>query len=164
MRVEKKVAPLLFGLISAALLSSSACTGSQRSAHQLEDTGEPALHAVHGKRLRTLMRRLDGLMFERQRTQVQIDRDRRAYLKATVEISQELLRTIPDIVSSAEDLTAEDEAAYTALAAKLEAQVKTMAALAADGRAEVLPHQYDAIVITCNACHSSFRELAGETQ
>lgn len=155
---------VLIGVISAAVLVGPACagSGSARHAHHLEDTGKPALHAVHGKRLRTMMRRLDALMFERQRTQVQIARDRREYVTATLEVSKELLESIPYIVSSAEDLTAEDEATFAALADKLEAQVRTMAALATDGKAELLPKQYEAIVTTCNACHSSFRELAGD--
>lgn len=149
--------------VSVAVSSGiPACVGSTEYHPELDDTGKPALHAVHGQRLRMLMRRLDALMFERQRTHVQIARDRRTYLEQTISASEELLETIPYLVTSAEDLTEEDEAIYTALVDKLEAQVRALARLAAEGKAEVASRQYDAIVTTCNACHSTFRELAGE--
>jgi cytochrome c556 len=159
--------PSLRASLAAGLLSLAAgvaCAGQPPAVPYLEDTGRPAVHAVHGQRLQTIMRRLEALMFERQRTAVDIARERRTHLRETQAVAEELLASIPYIVPSAEDLSDEDRHVFEGLVTKLEAQVRGLAVLAGEGKADVIPRQFDAITTTCNACHTSFRELAGDVQ
>lgn len=148
--------------VTTIIIGVTACAWSQDDRYRvrLENTGEPARHAVHGKRLRTLMHDLEALMFERQRTQIEIDEDRRRYLARTVEVSNGLLESATHIAESADDLREDERASFMALQDKLVSQTKALSMLADAGRAEAISAQYGAITTTCNACHCNFRDTS----
>lgn len=147
------------------IIGVTACAWSRDDRYRvrLEETGEPAQHAVHGKRLRTLMRDLEALLFERQRTQIEIDEDRRRYLARTVEVSNGLLESAAHIADAASDLREDERPSFMALQNKLVSQTKALRILATTGRAEAIAPHYRAITTTCNACHSNFRDASGST-
>lgn len=143
-------------------VSTTACAWSEKDRYRarLEQTGKPAQHAVHGKRLRALMQDLEALLFERQRTQIEIDADRRRYFEQTVEVADGLLESAEHIAEAVDDLRAEDRAGFIALQTKLVSQTRALRALAEAGRADAVAAQYDTITTTCNSCHSSFRDTS----
>jgi len=151
--------------IATMIIGVTACAWSQDDRYQvrLEKTGAPAQHAVHGKRLRTLMRDLKALLFERQRTQIEIDEDRRRYLARTVEVSNGLLESATHIAESADDLREDERASFMALQNKLVSQTRALRMLADSGRSQSISAQFGAITTTCNACHSNFRESLRST-
>jgi len=148
------------GLLSVGL---TACASPEKQYETaLRNTGKPALHAVHGKRLRTLMHRLEALMFERQRTQTEVDADRRAYLDEAQAVASSLVESATYIAQSADDLRSDERTAFESLQRKLVRQATELQTLAANGRHDAVRGQYEEIVTTCNACHASFRDFAGD--
>jgi|GEM_PF-768797 len=148
------------GLLVAVATTSCAWSEKDRYRARLEQTGKPAQHAVHGKRLRALMQDLEALLFERQRTQIEIDADRQRYFAQTVAVADGLLKSAAHIAQSADDMRAEDRAGFMALQTKLVSQTKALRALAKARRADAVAAQYGAITTTCNSCHSSFRDTS----
>lgn len=150
-------------LIAALLLALAACTQPPPSRHPsgLFDTGQPALHAVSDTRLRELMNRMNGLIFERFVTEPERDRE-------TLKETDEIARTAADLGRSIDglyarlpalDLNESEQATFRALADKLRNQASQLRQLAADRRLEDLSGQLAQISATCTACHGLFRQL-----
>ena len=150
------------GVAAFALSASVPGCASQEETYRvrLENTGKPALHAVHSERLESIMERLDALMFERQRTQVEIARDRRRLTEQAEDVSAELLESATHIAETGETLglSSSEKDTYLSLVEKLQRQAGALAALAEQGDADALSAQYNRITTTCNACHSNFRD------
>lgn len=108
---------------------------------RLENTGKPALHAVHGERLRTLMLRMSALMFERQRTQVEIDADRERYAEQTAQTAAALLETVGYIEAAEDDLglSAEERRVFDGLRVKLKNQLVKLRDSAQRREVDALP-------------------------
>jgi cytochrome c556 len=149
-------------LFAILLIPAGSCASPRPPAVELDDTGRPALHAVHGKRLRRVMKRMESLLQERQRTQPELDEERRAYAEDAAEIADDLLVSAR-YISEAEsdlDLSSEERAVFLALQEKLVRQVRTLQALARQRTTRDLPSAFDQLTTTCNACHSNFRDLS----
>ncbi len=159
--------PLLIALIILALLligwSVAGCLDSPQSSYQrrLDDTGRPALHAIHKERLREIMADLSRLTFERMPQEMDArtirDRDLRE-LVAVADAMAADARAIPDALHDVR-ISEEDRRVFNSFADKLYVEATEMAAQARDRRLDDVQRTMQEMITTCNACHSSFRIL-----
>lgn len=151
-------ANLLFIFIAC----STACTpnSSPFGPGGLPETGRPALHAVQNERLHDLMDEINSLMFERMRTQLDIDRERRRRAGEIAEVARamseragEMLSTLPEL-----KLSPEEQTTFAALAKKLRAQSMQLEEEASSNYIDAIPQSIERMSLTCTACHELFRD------
>lgn len=149
--------------LAGAGLIVAACypTPRQRYQRRLVDTGDPALHAVHSDRLREIMVELNDLAFDRlpQEMDPTAARDRRirevSALAATLADDAGLLEGMLDADSHPE----KDRRVFDSFAQKLGSQAKALMVAAEANDLGAMDDNLGELVATCNACHSTFRQL-----
>lgn len=148
------------------LLSVAACSslrdGPLSSPELTNNTGSTALHAIQDARLRALMREMNSLMFERMRTELEIDRERRQKAAQIGRVADEMARTVVDIIDSLPRLSLEEDEKimFLILAEKLRSQVKMLKQQADHNYIDAIPGTLERITTTCAACHQLFRKPA----
>lgn len=149
-------------LVVIAILLGGCSTKLQTPAPAtLHDTGDPALHALQNERLRELMVRMNRLVFEQIRTEIEIDQDRRHKALRIAEVAGELQQSADAIIAARASLNLgqSESTAFIALATKLKGQAIQLESLARHNQIEALPEVMMQITNTCTACHSLFRKL-----
>lgn len=145
------------------LVAMTACDSPPpRQVHSsLLDTGEPALHAVSDTRLRELMNRMNGLMFERFVAEPDRDRQTQRDTREIAQTADSLGKSIDGIVARmpALGLSESEQTAFRALADKLRAQAGQLRQQAINHELEGLSTSLAQINATCTACHGLFRQL-----
>lgn len=156
----KKIYPILV-LFSAAVACSAPEQQNLNSPGGWSQTGTPALHAVRDGKLRELMDRMDSLMHERFMTETQIDAERRKYARQIAETAQSLSANVDTIIASLPglNLTADEQIAFRALAAKLRSEMGLLQRQAESNRTDQISDNLHEINTTCTACHALFRKL-----
>jgi cytochrome c556 len=124
----------------------------------LEQTPEPAAHAVHGERLAVLMRELDRLRSERLPKPLDLREAEDRQAREVSRVAQAMAESAAQIPNAEPaDLTAGARADFAALAESLQRLCARLAEeaprLSADQRREQLAE----IDATCDGCHSRFR-------
>lgn len=153
--------PILF------LLTVAACSAPEQRDLPIQggraETGTPALHAVRDGKLRELMDRMDSLMHERFMTETQIDTQRRRYARQIAETAQSLSANVDAIIASLPglSLTADEQIAFRALAAKLRSEMGLLQQQAESNRIDQINDNLHEINTTCTSCHALFRKLGG---
>ncbi|WFP48694.1 cytochrome c [Methylomonas sp. EFPC3] len=158
----KKIYPIL--VLSAAVAACSAPEPkSLSSSSGWSQTGTPALHAVRDGKLRELMDRMDSLMHERFMTETQIDAERRKYARQIAETAHSLSANVDAIIASLPglNLTADEQTAFRALAAKLRSEMGLLQQQAESNRIDQISDNLHEINTTCTSCHALFRKLGG---
>jgi hypothetical protein len=151
-------------LASVALyaLLLAACVGTPEPVLRtgLPDTGGPAPHAVHDRRLRQWMAEMNALMFERMRTELELDRERRRQAERIAGTAADLERTIGRIIDTLPRLalSPNERTTFLALADTLRSQVQTLKVQAQRNYIDALPDTLEHIQATCTACHRLFRK------
>ena len=121
--------------------------------------GQPALHGIYSEKLRTIMLRMNQLVYEREMTALQVQEERKRHLK-------ELINTVSDLVKAASVLTdavpgielkREDQVIFRALANQLYKEAREMGTMVEEKDYSDLDPAYQRLNETCNACHSLFR-------
>lgn len=148
-------------VIVATLLSACTSTSQPTTHSGLPDTGQPALHAVSDARLRQLMDQINGLMFDRFKTEPDIDRERRNYALKMADAADKLGSTVDVILSRlpALNLNPDEQTAFRALAGKLRAQASILNTQAKLNHIDAIEPTLEQITATCSSCHSLFRKF-----
>lgn len=151
--------------LSLVLWSMAACSTApeQHTPTSLPNTGQPALHALHDTRLRDLMAEMNSLMFERMRTELELDQERRQRARQIAASAAGLTRTIDAIVATLPrlNLNPGEQTTFIALANKLRGQTKLLEEQASRNQIDAMPATLDQMASTCTACHQLFRKIPG---
>lgn len=136
-------------LLVLLLVISSGGAGQQR----------PALHGIYSEKLKTIMLRMNQLVYEREMTALQVQEQREQHL-------QQLIDTVADLVSAAEvltdavpgiELSKEDQVVFRAMANQLYREAQSIGVMVEEKNYSALDPAYRRLNETCNACHSLFR-------
>ena len=146
MKINDRVKVFLFGLIIIYSIAGAV-------------QGQPALHGIYSEKLRTIMLRMNQLVYEREMTALQVQEVREQHLK-------ELISTISELVKAAEVLTdavpgielkEEDQVIFRAMANQLYREAQDIGSMVEEKDYSDLDPAYRRLNETCNACHSLFR-------
>lgn len=121
--------------------------------------GQPALHGIYSEKLKTIMLRMNQLVYEREMTALQVQEVRERHLK-------DLINTVSELVKAAEVLTdavpgielkKEDQVIFRAMANQLYGEAQEIGNMVEEKDYSSLDPAYRRLNETCNACHSLFR-------
>ena len=162
-RITKIMRSLRVTCLVICLPSFAACVSTHDDrlfSQRLSDTGAPALHAVHDARLRNLMREMNSLMFERMRTELELDQERRQKALQIGRVAAEMEETVADIIDSLPrlPLNEDEQISFLALAEKLRDQVRMVKDLADHNHIDAIPGTLRQMTTTCTMCHHLFRK------
>jgi hypothetical protein len=119
----------------------------------------PALSTIHSDRLRQIMSRLNELAYEREYTELGLDRLRAKQIDSLVTEAETLVDNadrLPEILTEGE-LTPEELITFRAVASQLYSEALLIQAdIHADSYVNV-DEGYRRLRQTCNACHNLFR-------
>lgn len=151
---------LVVGL--SAVVACSATDDRQLPASGLTKTGTPSAHAIQDARLRNLMREIDHLMFERMRTELEIDQARRRKAAQIGRIAHEMAQTVAGIADSLPRLSLEtdQQAMFLTLADQLQNEIRMLKTQAEHNYIDAIPGTLERIATVCAQCHALFRETA----
>ena len=119
----------------------------------------PALHGIYSEQLKTIMLRMNQLVYEREMTALQVQEVRERHLRQLLDTIAELVRsagTLTDAVPGIE-LSSEDQVVFRAMAAQLYREAQNIGVLVEEKNYNALEPAYQRLNETCNACHSLFR-------
>ena len=117
------------------------------------------LHGIMTNYIGALMSQIDVLEFDQHRTELELDRERRAKAVQIAEAARQLSRAAEMIlaVQPELDLSAERVAVFSALAGKLNEHGAELKDLAMRNQYEALGTAIDNTLETCNTCHRLYR-------
>jgi cytochrome c556 len=127
---------------------TNVCAADQNNSES--QTTAPARGAIHSDQLQRTMKRLNELAYDREYTELGLDRLRAEQIAALVTAAAELL--------SAGEMTAEEQATFAAIAGQLHAEAQNIQAAVRAYQFDRLPAGYRRLQRICNACHALFRE------
>lgn len=152
---------LTLGTITGVLALAVACSPGPREQYRarLQDTGKPALHAVHSDRLRTIMQEINRLTYDRLPQEYDTTGKKERLAREAGDVARALQASADDVlgVMPQLDLSAGDAETFRRLAEKLHAQGTMLEEQGRLGQVEKLPETLEAMKGTCVACHSLFR-------
>ena len=120
---------------------------------------QPSLHGIYSEKLRTIMQRMNLLVYEREMTALQVQETRNETL-------QQLINTVAELVKASEGLTdaipgielsTEDRVVFRAMANQLFREAQTLGVMVDEKNYPAVDSAYQRLNETCNACHSLFR-------
>lgn len=120
---------------------------------------EPLLHSIHSDQLRRTMLRLKDLAYEREYTELRLDRLRSEQIESLVVEARALVAKagrLPEIMNGG-TLNAEEQITFIAVAKQLYGETQQLQADVLANRYENLQYGYRHLQQTCNACHKLFR-------
>jgi hypothetical protein len=120
--------------------------------------GQPS-HAVQNARLHDLMTEMNSLMFDRIRTELDIDRERRRRTAQIAEVARAMSGMIDGILATLPDLNLApaEQTSFASLANRLRNQARQLEEQARRNSVDAIPHTLDQMTLTCMACHRLFR-------
>ena len=147
-------------IVLVAVLALPGCSTAPRTLppYSLQETGQPALHAIMNDRLRILMAQMNTLLFDQIRTEVELDQERRRNAVRIADAAGKLQQTV-DMILAAQpslQLTQNEAATFAALAGKLKIQAVQLQDLAQRNQIDALPQAVSQVRSTCMCCHSLF--------
>ncbi|MEQ8426385.1 MAG: cytochrome c [Gammaproteobacteria bacterium] len=124
-----------------------------------EDSSHALLTEIHSTEVRHIMRKLNVLLFEREHTQLELQRLRRQQLSLLVEETESLSRTAGDIslIDSLKKLSEEQQAMFKSMANELNDVARQLSAADVNGHEHDIETAYIRLQETCNTCHKLFR-------
>jgi cytochrome c556 len=148
--------PFLFILTACADSTSRAVTDTGQN-----ETGQPALHAIHDQQLHELMGRMNSLMQERFMTEPELDAERRKYAQRVAKTAQNMLQTLDAILATTSTLKLNktDETTFQALTEQLRKQTQELQQQGDQNRMDAIPNTLEQMKTTCTSCHALFRKL-----
>ncbi len=117
------------------------------------------LKVIHSEKVRTIMLRLNSLMYEREYTQLELQQLRYKQIQKLVVEAKKLTATaasIPDDYSLKE-LTDEQQLAFNAMANQLYETSLELQSESKAGHRQAVDDAYNKLQETCHTCHSLFR-------
>jgi len=151
-----------FKIISFALLlvfAFVATCPAGNGALRDKESATPLLHTIHSDQLRQIMVRLNELAYEREYTELSLDRLRAEQIESLVHEARTLVDNASRLsdIPNEEKLTEEEQITFTAVARQLYSETLQIQADIKANRFENLQGSYRYLQQTCNACHKLFR-------
>ncbi len=147
---------------SILLVSSLHCAGTSAEdppPGAPDVPGKAVLKAVHSGELRQIMRRLNSIAYEREFTQLELDRLRARHIETLVETVGELVRTAETLPEITEDgLNENDLVTFRALANQLYTETTGLRNAVRENNYAAQDAGYRRLRETCTACHNLFRD------
>lgn len=155
----KKIILSLVFLVSA--LSLIVKSNAEDSIPDLSTGGGKAvLHSLHNENLRRIMGRLNTLAYEREYTELELDRLRQENLKALaasvadlVKLADQLPEYFPD-----DQLSDEEQVTFKAMANQLQDETSQLLDSSSTSTYSSRNTAYRNLAKTCMACHNLFRD------
>lgn len=126
-----------------------------------EQSDKPALkHMIQSEKLRLLMRELDLVVYERQKSELERDKMRKRYVLTLADTLKKLSAEVENMPKGdlGSDLTPSDFDDYKRYAKSLNQDANELYALAQNYEFELLTRKMEDIKISCNSCHKQFRK------
>lgn len=142
------------------LILLQACTiTSPNSADSKQQLTHSRLHKIMTDRISVLLDQMDTLMTDHNRTEVDLDQDRRYQALRIADSAAELQRTVDMIlkIQPTLDLTEHQAPVFAKLANQLKAQGGELEQLARNNQIDALKPALKRTKNTCMTCHSLFR-------
>lgn len=116
-------------------------------------------HAVHSDDVRNIMRRLKLLIYERENSELEIERLRNKQISLLAEEANKLANTAEDLpdIASLQSLNDEERLTFTAMANQLHDITLEMEKAINTNHQQELDEAYIKLQDTCNTCHKLFR-------
>ena len=128
-------------------------------AYSKEDSSHGLLTEIHSTEVRYIMRKLNVLLFERERTHLELQRLRRQQLTLLVEETESLSRMAnqSSVIDSLNKLNDEQQAIFKGMANELQQIARQLSEADAAGHEQEIEASYIRLQETCNTCHRLFR-------
>ena len=124
-----------------------------------QKTDKAMLHAIHSEEVRNIMRRLKLLIYEREYTELELEKLRHQQIRLLVEEAKSLTITAAQLpeIESLKKLNEEEQLTFNAMANQLhDVALELQKDIEANHRQE-LDKAYIKLQDTCNTCHRLFR-------
>lgn len=128
-------------------------------AYSEQDSNHALLTEIHSTEVRNIMRKLNVLLFERELTQLELQRLRRQQISLLVEETKNLSKTATGIagIDTLKKLDDEEQAMFKSMANELEQAARQLGEADASGHKHDIDAAYMRLQKTCNTCHRLFR-------
>ncbi len=126
-----------------------------------EQSVKPAIkHMIQSQKLRNLMRELDLVVYERQKSELERDKMRKRYVLTLADTLKKLSAEVENMPKGdlGSDLTSDDFDEYKRYAKRLNHDANELYLLAKKYEFELLNRKMEDIKISCNSCHKQFRK------
>lgn len=119
-------------------------------------------HASGLESMRTTMRRIEALMYERTMTELEVARERGRQAARIAALADELALAATRLAAEEPEVLGPgaDVDRFVANAEYLAAEAARLASLAEEGRFDALPAGLDRVVSACARCHVAYRPRA----
>ena len=125
----------------------------------LPENSKSVLNAIHSNDVRIIMRRLNVLAYEREYTELELEKLRARQIKLLAQTAGELAQTAEQLPEDVQkDLSREDQTTFRAMANQLYSESLQLEEEAAANNYRALNECYQRLRETCNACHRLFRD------
>jgi len=141
-------------LLLISLLLYSGCV------HKTEVVRQAKAHMIQANELHELMRSIDLVVYDKYKSELQRDNSRRRYALSLAKSIEELAHDI-EVISPDElhvKSTPINKETFQSYASTLYRQSKEIKAIANTYELEKLPQSLEHLHLTCNACHTHFRD------
>ena len=116
-------------------------------------TGTPVRHMIKSEKLHILMRELDMVIYERQKSEIDRDAMRKRYLLTLADTLKNLSGELNKLV---DEKSSKDQAVYQKHALLIEKNANDLEDLAQRYQFELLSQRLDEVKHSCNSCHQHF--------
>lgn len=152
---------LLIILLGACSQSGSTLANSPAgtASGMAERVSDDALHGLMTKRISTLVRSIEVLLYEQNRTQSELDQARRRQTAEIAAAAIELRDSVAQVeaLESSLRLSSANSATFISLAQQLHSDSEALAELANGARVGSLEDAVLQLQTSCESCHSLYR-------
>jgi len=143
--------------VALLVLLASAALGACRAAPPSAVSAQASTPLHYSERLRGLMQRMNALLYERNQTELEVDKER---LERARELASAAATLAGEVGADGLPASADDAArkAFAGLAQELAAAAAQLDALAAARRYSELSPQMERVAHACATCHLRFRD------
>ena len=157
-----KAIPAGFAAFPLSLCLYCCCLVSGHAQNRIPaetEAAPPVLSAIHSEQLQKIMSNLNELAYERERTELGLDRLRAEQIEILAAEAETLAARAGRLTDQLTDteLSEEDRITFSAIANQLQAETLRMRADVRANKFENLSAGYQRLRQTCNACHKLFR-------
>lgn len=149
--------PVFFLLIFFAL--SGALLAEQQPSGNLTETDNSILKTIHSDQLRSIMQRLNTLAYDREYTQLEINKLRAIQIDRLVGVASELVSNTNKLTDIAGEsgLDEEEQLTFIAMANQLYKEALNLQHDVKSNQKENINASNQRLRDTCNTCHKLFR-------
>lgn len=149
-----------FMLLLVLMLLPACVMNDSNRPDSKHNPAHPQLHAVMTDRINVLLDQIDTLMTDQNRTEIELDQDRKYKALRIADSAAELQRTV-DIILKIQptlDLSEHQAPVFIQLAKQLKQQGAELEQLALHNQIDALKPAMQRTKNTCMTCHSLFRD------